>query len=282
MADVAAVLVGINKYPNPKHVLRGSVNDILYMKKILVDNYKVDPANIRLLLDERATAKAIRERLHWLTVQQRKNLLFYYSGHGSQVRNKSEDYEKDHMDEILCPVDFDWDPEHYILDDEIDAFAATVPADQRFILVTDACHSGSMYRALAPSVEYKVKCIPAPFEEELQLRGVSSSHWFLDGLIDFFTHWSHKKPKKLRDNVVALSACKDDEVSADTYFPGASNGYYDGRFQGAFSFFFQYALLHSETQTLPDIIHTTKKLLRRYMYPQTPVYTGKKDETLFM
>ena len=55
-----ALLIGINKYPNCP--LNGCVNDVNDMANFLVQQYKFNPDNIRMLTDERATTAAILER----------------------------------------------------------------------------------------------------------------------------------------------------------------------------------------------------------------------------
>ena len=62
-----ALLVGINKYdPKLDNDLRGCVNDTEVMYGLLINKFKFDPANVRVLVDERATKKGILERLEWL------------------------------------------------------------------------------------------------------------------------------------------------------------------------------------------------------------------------
>ena len=56
-----ALLIGINDYPNPDDCLEGCVNDVFKMSSTLQEiGFKAD--DIRVLLNERATASAIRER----------------------------------------------------------------------------------------------------------------------------------------------------------------------------------------------------------------------------
>ena len=283
MTDTTALLVGINQYPTPEDKLRGCVNDILCMKRILIETFDVDPNRIRIITDQRATKNHIMDRLNWLVHQNSKNLLFYYSCHGSQMRNKvwdRDDVESDFLDELICPVDFDWD-ENYILDDDIHSLTEVINPDQHMTIIADSCHSGTIYRGIAPKADWKAKYIPAPVDILNRIPDIDAlsggnaedtldkSHWFVDGIKSFFTHWFPKKPKQIKENVVSIAACEDDEVSADTYFGGKR-----GRFQGAFSFFFQYYLVKYPDKTLNEIIEKATRMLKRYKYPQTPVYTG--------
>ena len=60
-----ALLIGINDYPNPDDRLEGCVNDVFKMSATLQE-IGFNAEDIRVLLNERATASAIRERFAWL------------------------------------------------------------------------------------------------------------------------------------------------------------------------------------------------------------------------
>ena len=80
-----ALLVGINRYPGSP--LAGCVNDISDMAERLVEMFGFKIENVRLLVDERATAAAIRERIDWLVkVKKGARVFFHFSGHGVQYR----------------------------------------------------------------------------------------------------------------------------------------------------------------------------------------------------
>lgn len=59
------LLVGINDYPNPEDQLNGCVNDVYRMSEVLQE-MGIDPDNIRVVLNNRATANNIRSRMEWL------------------------------------------------------------------------------------------------------------------------------------------------------------------------------------------------------------------------
>ena len=61
-----AVLVGINKYKMANSDLSGCVNDVTNVRDSLIKffGFKID--DIRVITDDRATKKAIMERLTWL------------------------------------------------------------------------------------------------------------------------------------------------------------------------------------------------------------------------
>lgn len=141
-----AFLVGINEYPSAP--LRGCVDDIQDMADFLVKDRGFVEDNIRLLVDGRATTSAILERLKWLVsdVREGDQILFHYSGHGAQVPTRSPHGEVDGLDEVICPVDFDWTDEHLIRDKNFIEIFAAVPKGVTFIWVSESCHSGDLSR----------------------------------------------------------------------------------------------------------------------------------------
>ncbi|HEY5190527.1 MAG TPA: caspase family protein, partial [Candidatus Deferrimicrobium sp.] len=55
-----ALLVGINRYPDPGNELKGCVNDVRQMADTLKSRYGfAGDGNMRILTDARATTKAI-------------------------------------------------------------------------------------------------------------------------------------------------------------------------------------------------------------------------------
>jgi hypothetical protein len=142
-----AVLIGINEYPDPSQRLEGCVNDVFTMSSVLQDcGFPADA--IRVCLDDRATAQAIRERLAWLVEDARggDELVFYYSGHGTRYADYGPAAEPDHYVETLVPWDFDWSPETGVTDDQIYGLYSQLPYDCRLALIFDCCYSGGIHR----------------------------------------------------------------------------------------------------------------------------------------
>jgi hypothetical protein len=148
-----ALLVGINAYPDPAMKLEGCVNDTFLMSSILQET-AFQAEQIRLLLDERATARNILERIDWLLddAQPGDNRVFYYSGHGAQITGYGLGETADRRDECLVPVDFDWTVERAVLDDQLQSLYSQLPYDTRLVMVLDCCHSGGMTRDGGPRV----------------------------------------------------------------------------------------------------------------------------------
>ncbi|TBN32138.1 caspase family protein [Pseudomonas sp. BGI-2] len=142
-----ALLIGINNYPNPSDRLEGCVNDVFLMSSLLQES-KFSPDDIRVVLDDRATAAGIRDRLHWLLddAQAGDRRVLFYSGHGAQIPNTNAAGEADRIDECLCPWDFDWTPARAIVDNDFRDLYIQLPYDTQFITIFDCCHSGGMTR----------------------------------------------------------------------------------------------------------------------------------------
>lgn len=151
--DRRALLIGINSYPNPEDVLEGCVNDVFLMSSVLQES-GFDAEDIRVVLDDRATAAGIMDRLHWLLdgVRGEDERLLFYSGHGAQIPGYNVKGEPDHVDECLVPHDFDWSPSRAILDKQFCEMYSQLPYGCYFIAMFDCCHSGGLTRDGGPRI----------------------------------------------------------------------------------------------------------------------------------
>jgi hypothetical protein len=148
-----ALLIGINDYPNPEDRLEGCVNDVFLVSSILQES-GFDAEDIRVCLDDRATASGILERFEWLldTPQPDDQLVFYYSGHGAQLPTYGLGDRVDRMDETLVPYNFDWSTDTAITDDQIYELYGQLPYDTQLLMMFDCCHSGGIHKAGARRV----------------------------------------------------------------------------------------------------------------------------------
>ncbi len=216
-----ALLVGINRYPDPRNELKGCVNDVRQMAGTLMERYGFPgDAGMRVLTDARATTKAILEGLAWLIAgaSPGDSLVFHYSGHGSQVPDKNGDETIDRRDEILCPYDLDW--KHPLTDDDLAAACAGVPRGVLLTVILDCCHSGTGLR------DFIRPCGVPPSD-------VPDRHRFLP-----HPETSHPAPRDprprpaarrfgvgaTRTNAVLIAACRDDQTSADAWIDGGHHG----------------------------------------------------------
>lgn len=160
-----ALLIGINDYtastlgtgkPGVRgrgwHNLYGAVNDVESMREMLMlSRYGFADADIRMLKNQSATRAAIISALEILEgiVRRGDIVLFYYSGHGSQVLN-SKSSEPDKLDESIVPAD-----SRLGVDDIRDKalrrhFNRILDRGARLTVILDSCHSGSGARDLVP------------------------------------------------------------------------------------------------------------------------------------
>lgn len=156
-----ALLIGINDYGAKRPAsnaaagrvftnLEGAVNDVHLMRDILLSVYKFNPEEIVMLIDGAASRDAILDAIddHLIAGAQRGDVsLFYFSGHGSQVKNSRSD-EPDLMDESIVPADTR-DGAADIRDKELRRrFHPLLDRGARLTIILDSCHSGSGARGL--------------------------------------------------------------------------------------------------------------------------------------
>lgn len=143
-----ALLIGINRYALPGADLRGCVNDVEDMGKVLVEEFGFAPGDLTTLLDEQATQAAMQQGIEELVASGKPGdvLFLHYSGHGSNVKDTTGD-EADGRDEILCPHDLDWN--RPLTDDWLRTTFDKLEPGASLTVVMDCCHSGTNTRAPA-------------------------------------------------------------------------------------------------------------------------------------
>eukprot|EP00929_Paragymnodinium_shiwhaense_P044696 TRINITY_DN22919_c0_g1_i2.p1 TRINITY_DN22919_c0_g1~~TRINITY_DN22919_c0_g1_i2.p1 ORF type:complete len:455 (-),score=45.68 TRINITY_DN22919_c0_g1_i2:217-1581(-) len=191
-----ALLVGIN-YEGTRAKLRGCVNDVHNIQKLLVETFHWKPDCIRTLTDDDArnmpTKRNMFEALHWLSHGARPGdvLFFHFSGHGAQQVDPNG-YEESGMNETLLPVDFQ--KAGMISDDELsDIIVKPLPEGVRLTAVLDCCHSGTG--------------LDLPFH-------LSKTHGWREEVNPYHT----------RGDVQMFSGCADDGTSADVVSSGSAGG----------------------------------------------------------
>lgn len=137
-----AILIGCN-YPGTNAELRGCVNDVFNMKRLLEEYFSF--ANFTILIDndnsyERPTGQNIKRALRELVSQTASGdaLVMHFSGHGTQVPSDDPN-EEDMKDEAIVPTDM-----NLILDDDLRRIVKELPEGAKFTFISDCCHSGGM------------------------------------------------------------------------------------------------------------------------------------------
>ena len=220
-----AVLVGVNRYLIPGADLRGCVNDVRNMQKMLVDLYGFRPRDIAILLDAKATKRNIQAAVRQMIKASAAGdvALFHFSGHGSNVPDKDGD-EADYRDEILCPHDLDWRAP--LTDDWLRTSFDRLKRDVNLTCIFDCCHSGTATRQLAaPDAPAIARYLPSPWDLV-----AAESRRRLRGKVRATVHRAPAARRRRSDVVVAdmpevlISGCRDTQTSADAYIGNSFNG----------------------------------------------------------
>lgn len=144
-----ALLVGCN-YKGSSFALNGCINDALCVRHLLKTRFGFQDADIMLLTDDQSDPQKWPTRANMIYQMQMlvwdlrpgDSLFFHFSGHGSQVVDRSGD-EVDGKSETICPCDFKLGG--MIVDDELNILLVNpLPPGVRLHVVIDACHSGSV------------------------------------------------------------------------------------------------------------------------------------------
>lgn len=214
-----ALLIGIN-YIGSQHALNGCINDIKNINNTLTQKCGYDSSNIKILTDE-TSVKPTRSnietniRLFASNCKAGDILFFYYSGHGSQMRDTNGD-ETDGLDDVLVPLDFEQNG--VITDDWVFAnLSSILPKDVILWCFTDCCHSGTIM-----DLQYNLQC-----------NSVYSKGQPTPNLTYNPSDWSNQysfineKSKVTLANSYLISGCLDSQTSADAYLKS--------QYQGAFT-----------------------------------------------
>jgi Caspase domain/Domain of unknown function (DUF4384) len=142
-----ALLMGVNQY-TAVPPLRGSVNDVEFLREVLTTRFGFQSKDVETLLDQQATRAGILAALDRLAARSAEGDLVYihFSGHGSQIKDQNGD-EEDGMDETIVPQDGRTPGIPDITDDEIGEKLKAIHA-KSVIVVLDSCHSGTATRSL--------------------------------------------------------------------------------------------------------------------------------------
>jgi uncharacterized caspase-like protein len=268
-----ALLVGINDYAPAGYGgpdLSGCVADVEDMANTLVI-LGIPAKSIKICTDRRATTAGILDGLKWLIKKAKKNdtLVFYYSGHGSQVTDIDND-EPDRKDEILCPHDIDFDQKKYITDDKLNEIFATIPEGVTLEVILDSCHSGTGTREIGKEeAKTKARYLKPPLDYQFHIDYEPE----LVGRKLLKTSNSKKQEIAKGLNHILWSACKENQVSEETEI--------EGKVRGVFTYNFCQVLRRTNGNITRKSLHKiVNAAIKRGGYAQTPQLEAVKDETL--
>jgi len=151
-----ALLVGIDQYKNPAvPPTYGGKDDAESMHRLALSRGWFRSDEIRTLIGPEATAANIKkEFVSWLINESAPGdqILFFYSGHGTQVVDEIDGDERDgdQRDEAIAPYDaFGKDGRLFnvITDDEFNQWIGKL-SGRSVVLIFDSCHSGTVTRSV--------------------------------------------------------------------------------------------------------------------------------------
>lgn len=279
---IYGLLVGIDKYPNPRHELKGCVNDVEAFKQYLeyrLDKDTFSDPELVLLKNEQATREAVIRQFqdHLGQAGPDDVALFYYSGHGGQ-ENTPEEFkhlEPDLLNETLVCYDSRTESGWDLADKELTKLIADVAASKAHVLVIlDCCHSGSGTREAlqhdAPH-ETAVRRIPTdgrprPLQSYLfweQLRDLAANHDALENPWKLLPAGDH----------VLLAACEDRQLAKE-YIA-------DGKTWGTFSYFLRTTLEASQRSlSYRELIARVRARVESHKPDQRPLIEVLSDNAL--
>jgi hypothetical protein len=253
-----ALCIGINDYPYDGSDLNGCVNDARAWAELLIGKYGFAATDVKVILDQEATAKNMLDALKDLLAGAQKGdtIVFTNSSHGSYVIDTDGDESK--FDEILCPYDI---ADNHIVDDDLRNLIADVKDGVNLTVILDNCFSGTATRAapdmptpdnrrrrfLSPALR-GLPILANPFKQQALSKAISKGKY---------------PESKMRE--VLLTGCSDKEYSYDAYFDGVYHGamtYYAMQAIKEASYNLTYAQLHARIRNLIED------------YPQTPQLEG--------
>ncbi len=254
------LFIGINNYPGTDLDLAGCVNDahdwqaacrpMLWSSTTLIDA----AATRERIMSELALLLARLSAGDWAVIT--------FSGHGTWVPDENGD-EPDGRDEALVPHDFN----NLILDDEIHEQLVRRRPGSRVLLVTDACHSGTVFRLFKPPhVATRLRFLPpellARFSEAAP---VTQTHQ-RRSLAERIARRVLLPRQKALPGVVHLAGCSDHEYCYDATI--------NGRDCGSFSHAALQALARLSSPSFNSSFGTWHAAIRRELpsheFPQTP------------
>lgn len=233
-----ALLVGIN-YLGSRAQLRGCINDVHNMRRLLTESFGWRPDAVRVLTDDTAGSMPTRQNivgaLRWLAEGTRPGdvLVFHYSGHGAQQPDP-EGLEEDGMNETILPVDFQ--RAGMLTDDEVaNIVVRPLPEGVRLTSVMDCCHSGT----------------------GLDLPFAWTPHGWREDVNPFYSV----------ADVQLFSGCEDEQTSADVASRYGAPG-------GAMTMAFCEVLRANPCPTYPELLASLHKVMRARGFTQRPQLTS--------
>jgi hypothetical protein len=277
-----ALLVGIDTYPRlpPAYKLHGAARDAELMRDLLCGTFGFSATEVVLLCNDAAERDKILAALNDLAARTQPNdvVVFYFSGHGSQMTDREND-EPDGKDETILPYDTGRGStvaNRDITDDEIYLWIRLVAAKTPNItLIFDCCNSGSMSRAVFEGTNRSAPIDDRPIDD-LPPSPIPREKW---------TELARASQQKatvgwlpVGDRYVMIAACRD-EQKAGEYPPSATEG---PDVHGCLTYFLHQELsIAGPGTTYRDVFEPTRRRVTAVYPDQVPQFEGNRDRALF-
>lgn len=264
-----ALVIGLGQQEDKAWGKINGDKDVLYVDKILKDA-KFKAGNIRKLVNQQATKKAIVNGFKSLIAQSRRGDIIYvhYSGHGQQMKDVHND-EKDGLDECWIPYDAYRRPckkdrgEKHLTDDEVNYYLNAIRNKigdvGKMLVVIDACHSGDATRGSDDEVVRGVEDI---FEAIKSFIWGEPAEKGNEKVVN-------PKAKENKERWITISACRSDQVNIEMKNPVVGK--------------LTYALYKKVKEASKDDNDEFFRKIRMFVNsntgsrPQYPVMTGETD-----
>jgi len=263
-----ALLVGVGDYIIQKHSLLGPKNDVPAVRQLLIEKYGFRPENIEVVQDQEATRSnivAAFERRLIAPVSAGDIALFYFTGHGTQIKDTDGD-EQDGFDEAFLPYDAQ-SRQTLLTDDDLAALVQRIPTREVVVLI-DACHSGTGTRGIARARRVSAQALGIEDEPDtrgLKIIGVNSASADLTGSL-------------------VISAAQPDQIAAEYPFLRQAASDSANPFMGAFTFYMLEALRNDTKNQLTYLALTNliQAALGRDGFEQIPQLEGEGSKPFLM
>lgn len=240
-----ALLIGIC-YKETANELNGCINDIVDIKNLLIDKFGYKDQNITLLSDDTpiipTQANILKSMIELVNdAQPGDQLCLYYSGHGTQIKDKDGD-EKKGLDDAIYTLDG-----KIIIDDDILNIFKNLNGSH-ITMFFDCCHSGTMC-----DLPYNLRYNNSKFE--------------------LWTEKSHK----INGSVSLFSGCLDPQTSSDSAFQRSFNDYINN---GAFTYMLLEILRENNHITNRNFLMKIYDKLQENNFEQIPQFSCSKMKLL--
>jgi hypothetical protein len=270
-----ALLVGVGRYPEASGLerLEGAAGDALRMKAVLVERFGFRDEDCLVLLEEQATHEGIVRAFRDFLIERagpETHAVFFFSGHGSQVPDRSgvRQAELDRKDSTYVCYDSRGDAppgSRDLTDDELRSLLEKlVEKTPHVVVITDSCHSGGGVRGDEVAFKFAPRG-PAPLDLDW-MRGF----WPAD--VSYTDDSERPLPA---ERYLHIAACRNSERAAEVMVPGK------GR-QGLLT---RHLIQRLEKARVSDswrlIIEDTRVRVATELASQTVDSSGKADRALF-